>query len=66
MCAANLEMRRTAAAPSIPVIYFTEAIGYALDLVETRSWLRRHLVTPTVLLKGVPEDAAVGAAEVTE
>jgi heterodisulfide reductase subunit B len=44
MCTQNLEMRRSSAAPSIPILYFTELIGIALGL-KAKGWLDRHLVS---------------------
>ncbi|MGB2815528.1 MAG: CoB--CoM heterodisulfide reductase iron-sulfur subunit B family protein [Dehalococcoidales bacterium] len=51
LCHANLEMRQTGAdGNKLPVFYFTELIGLALGITEARSWLRRHLVSPSGLL----------------
>jgi len=51
LCHANLEMRQTGTdGNKIPVFYFTELIGLALGIAEARSWLKRHLVSPSGLL----------------
>ncbi len=51
LCHANLEMRQTGAdGNKLPVFYFTELIGLALGIAEARSWLKRHLISPSGLL----------------
>jgi len=51
LCHANLEMRQTGAdGKKLPVFYFTELIGLALGIAEARSWLKRHLISPSGLL----------------
>jgi heterodisulfide reductase subunit B len=51
LCHANLEMRQTGVdGKKLPVFYFTELIGLALGIAEARSWLKRHLISPSGLL----------------
>ena len=56
MCQANLDMYQKEIARDmdrevyLPVFYFTELIGLALGLKETRSWLGRHMISPKPLL----------------
>jgi heterodisulfide reductase subunit B len=45
LCQMNLEMRQTAG-EKMPVIYFTELMGLALGLQESRSWWGKHLINP--------------------
>ncbi len=57
MCQANLDLsqerisRKFGRDYYLPVFYFTELMGLALGLPETRQWLVRHLVDPQPLLK---------------
>jgi heterodisulfide reductase subunit B2 len=57
MCQANLDLsqerisRKFGQDYYLPVFYFTELMGLALGLPETRQWLVRHLVDPLPLLK---------------
>ncbi|MCL6449889.1 MAG: CoB--CoM heterodisulfide reductase iron-sulfur subunit B family protein [Acetobacteraceae bacterium] len=48
LCQTNLESR--GAEGRLPVFYFTELLGLALDLGGRGSWFRRHLVSPRPLL----------------
>lgn len=50
MCQANLESRQPAGHRAMPVFYFTEIMGLALDL-DARPWLRKHLVDPRPVLR---------------
>jgi len=51
LCHANLEMRqRSINGNKLPVFYFTELIGLASGIAETRSWLKKHLISPSGLL----------------
>ena len=51
LCHANLEMRQAGTdGKKLPVFYFTELIGLALGIKEAKSWLRRHLISPSGLL----------------
>jgi heterodisulfide reductase subunit B len=50
MCQANLDSRQPEGGPRLPVLYFTELIGLALDLPEVGSWLSRHLIDARPLL----------------
>ncbi len=51
LCQSNLEMRRRDRLKGIPVFYFTELIGLALNVPQTASWLKKHLVNPIPLLQ---------------
>lgn len=57
MCVANLEMRQVPGTFSfeilheMPVIYFTELLGLAMDLADARKWLSGHLIDPIPLLE---------------
>lgn len=56
MCQANLDMYQLKIEKlwnkkySLPVIYFTELIGLALDLPEVRKWLSKHISNPFPVL----------------
>jgi heterodisulfide reductase subunit B len=56
MCQANLDMYQKEIAAEmgrevyLPVFYFTELIGLALQAKKTKTWLGRHLVSPGNLL----------------
>jgi len=41
LCQANLEGRQT---QGVPVFYFTELVGLALGLTESKYWLKSHLI----------------------
>jgi heterodisulfide reductase subunit B2 len=49
LCQMNLEMRQTQS-PALPVFYFTELMGVALGLPETKTWWGKHLIAPAPLL----------------
>jgi heterodisulfide reductase subunit B len=57
MCQANLDLsqsriaKKTGKSYYLPVFYFTELIGLALNHPDTAGWLARHLVDPRPLLK---------------
>jgi heterodisulfide reductase subunit B len=57
MCQANLDLYQEEIGVTfdrdyrLPVIYFTELIGLALDLKDASTWLKRHMVDPLPLLK---------------
>ncbi|MDI6752693.1 MAG: heterodisulfide reductase-related iron-sulfur binding cluster, partial [bacterium] len=42
MCQANLEMRQNGA--NMPVLYFTEVLGMALEMSNANRWLKKHLI----------------------
>jgi heterodisulfide reductase subunit B2 len=50
LCQVNLEMRQVAQ-PKMPVFYFTELLGLAFDLPETKKWWKKHLIDPRPVLK---------------
>jgi heterodisulfide reductase subunit B len=57
MCQANLDMYPLRAGDelkglqTLPVLYFTELIGLALEIKGVENWLSRHLVDPRPLLR---------------
>jgi len=63
MCQGNLDTRQrelseeTGKDYHVPVFYFTELLGLALDLPQADDWLKHHLVNPKSLLeaKGLSE-----------
>jgi len=51
LCHSNLEMRQTAGRQNkLPIFYFTELIGLAIGLDKTRSWFKKHMISPLNLL----------------
>ncbi len=50
LCHSNLEMRQSGSKEKMPIFYFTELMGLAMDIAEARSWLKKHLVSPLRLL----------------
>ncbi|OAT80278.1 CoB--CoM heterodisulfide reductase iron-sulfur subunit B family protein [Desulfotomaculum copahuensis] len=52
LCQTALEMRRSPDI-TIPVFYFTELIGIALDLPARKDWFVKHLVDPGPLLQNL-------------
>jgi heterodisulfide reductase subunit B len=48
LCLGNLEMRQSDG--GFPVMYFTELLGVALGMNESRDWLKKHVIDPTPLL----------------
>lgn len=62
MCQANLDMYQREIAQEmgrevyLPVFYFTELMGLALEVPQASKWLGRHLVSPRALLEesGLP------------
>lgn len=53
LCQTNLEMRRKGQDVDLPVFYFTELIGMALDLPGWSKWLNLHLIDPRPLLQSL-------------
>jgi heterodisulfide reductase subunit B len=57
LCQANLDTRQEEIGKAkgikydLPIFYFTELLGLAFDLKDSRKWFRRHLVDPVPLLK---------------
>ena len=37
----------------LPVLYFTELMGLAFGLKDTKNWLRKHFIEPTQLFDRV-------------
>lgn len=51
LCHSNLETRQAARGQNrLPIFYFTELIGLAIGIAGTRSWLKKHMVSPLSLL----------------
>ena len=51
LCHSNLEVRQvTRGQNRLPIFYFTELIGLAIGIVEARSWLKKHMISPLNLL----------------
>ncbi len=59
LCQVNLEMRQSGA-NKMPILYFTELMGLAFGLNETRNWWHRHLINPAEL---VDQYQTAGAAQ---
>jgi heterodisulfide reductase subunit B len=51
LCLENLEMRQSDG--HFPVLYFTELLGLAFGLKESKEWLKRHLIDSTPLLRSL-------------
>lgn len=47
LCQVNLEMRQR----EMPIFYFTELIGLALGIEESKRWWSKHLIDPRSLLR---------------
>ncbi|GAB6157110.1 CoB--CoM heterodisulfide reductase iron-sulfur subunit B family protein [Desulfotomaculum varum] len=56
LCQTNLEMRRPPG-EDLPVFFFTELMGLAFGLPETRDWWNKHLVDPSKLADSVQAGA---------
>ncbi len=52
LCQANLDMRQSGPDP-LPVFYFTELMGTAMDLPGRDGWWRKHIINPMSLLSGL-------------
>lgn len=54
LCQINLDMCQTGTGyPKIPVVYFTELMGIALDLPKRNTWWGKHVVNPVPLLQSL-------------
>lgn len=51
LCQINLEMRQSGAKGKMPIFFFTELIGLAFNLEQSKGWMSKHLISPTPLLK---------------
>ena len=52
LCQINLDMRQAVLdREKIPVFYFTELMGIAMDLKGRNTWWRKHIIAPQPLLK---------------
>ena len=56
LCQSNLDSRqeeinrKTGGHYQLPILYFTELVGVALSLHDTRKWFKRHFVNPSGFL----------------
>ncbi len=50
LCQSNLETRQNGKMDKLPIIYFTEMMGLAIGIPEARSWMKKHLISPSNLL----------------
>lgn len=53
LCQTNLEIRRQNRTSGLPAFYFTELIGVALGLPDSKNWFVKHFVDPTPLLRSL-------------
>ncbi|AGL01596.1 CoB--CoM heterodisulfide reductase iron-sulfur subunit B family protein [Desulfoscipio gibsoniae] len=53
LCQSNLEMRRKEKGTDLPAFFFTELIGLALGLPDTKKWFNLHLINPNPLLQSL-------------
>lgn len=53
LCQTNLEIRRKDRNSGMPVFYFTELIGMAMGLPDSKSWLVKHMIDPAPLLRSI-------------
>jgi len=51
MCQINLDTRQKG--HKMPILYFTELLGLALNLPATNSWFKRHAIDPRPLLRSL-------------
>jgi len=51
LCQANLDTRQPKDGPQIPSFYFTELLGLALVVENTKDWFDRHIISPYKLLE---------------
>jgi heterodisulfide reductase subunit B len=56
LCQVNLEMRQTGTA-MVPTFYFTELLGLAFGLPESKKWWSKHLIDPHPVLMKVERQA---------
>ena len=50
LCQMNLEMRQDL---GVPIFYFTELMGVALDVEKREKWWKKHLISPKPLLESI-------------
>jgi heterodisulfide reductase subunit B len=50
LCQMNLEMRQPKGSGRLPIFFFTELLGLAMDVPEAESWWSKHLISPRSLL----------------
>lgn len=51
LCHLNLDALQKRTEQSLPVFYFTEILGLALDLDNSKDCLKRHIISPLKLIK---------------
>jgi len=50
LCQMNLEMRQDM---GLPIFYFTELMGVALNVEKRETWWKKHLISPKNLLESL-------------
>ena len=50
LCQSNLETRQIGKPDKLPIIYFTEMMGLAFGIPDSRLWMKKHLISPLNLL----------------
>lgn len=53
LCQSNLESRQGEAEDKMPVFFFTELVGVALGIRESKQWFSKHLHDPQPLLQSL-------------
>ncbi len=51
LCNMNVDGRQKLSSNPLPVFYFTELMGLAMDLPGSNKWWKKHIVSPVKLLK---------------
>jgi len=51
LCSMNVDSRQKLSSDAMPVFYFTELMGLAMDLPGTNKWWGKHIISPKKLLK---------------
>jgi heterodisulfide reductase subunit B len=51
LCQINLEMRQSGSKAKMPIFFFTELIGLAFGLDQSKGWMSKHLISPAPLLR---------------
>lgn len=60
LCMTNLDMRQAEIERirgeefHLPILYFTELLGLAMDLPEAKKWFKMHFVSPEAVLRAKP------------
>jgi heterodisulfide reductase subunit B len=51
LCMENLEMRQSD--KQFPIFYFTELLGLAFGLKESKHWINKHMINPSLFIKSL-------------